>query len=69
MLVESNKLKKDKTQKKEVKEANIAKRSNKQYRKEFQCKELLFDLNNKKDSLTLNKAEGKLLEQFKQIEI
>ena len=29
MLAKSNKLKKDKTQKKEVKEANIAKRSNK----------------------------------------
>ena len=35
MLIESNRLKRDKTQKKEVKKANIAERSNKQYKKEF----------------------------------
>ena len=69
MLAESNKPKKDKMQKKEVKEANIAKRSNKQYKKEFQYKELPFNLNNKEGSLMLSKAKGKLLEQFKQTEI
>ena len=69
MLAESNKTKKDKTQKKEVKEANMAERSDKQYKKKFQCKKSPFDLNNKKGSFTLSKAEGKLLEQLKQTEI
>ena len=35
MLAESSKPKKDKAQKKEVKKANIAEKSNKQYKKEF----------------------------------
>ena len=68
MLVETSKPK-DKTQKKEVKKANIAKRSNKQYKKKFYYKELPFNLNNKEDSLMLSKAKGNLLEQFKQLEI
>ena len=65
MLIESNKPKKDKTQKKEVKEANIAERRNKQYKKKLQYKELPFDLNNKKGSFILSKVLGNLLEQFK----
>ena len=69
MLAEPNKPKKDKTQKKEVKKANIAKRSNKQYRKEFQYKELPFNLNSKEDNFTLSKEKEKLLEQFKQTKI
>ena len=69
MLAKPVKTKKEKAQKKEVKEANIAERSNKQYKKEFQYKELPFNLDNKKGSLTPNKAEGKLLEQFKRTEI
>ena len=69
MLIKPTKPKKDKIQKKEVKEANIAKRSNKQYKKEFQCKELPFNLNNKEDSLILSKTKKKLLKQFKQIKI
>ena len=47
----------------------MAERGNKQYKKEFQYKESPFDLNNKKGSLMPNKAEGRLLEQFKRIEI
>ena len=47
----------------------MAKRGDKQYKKEFQYKELLFNLNNKESSLTLSKAKGKLLEQFKRAEI
>ena len=61
MLIESTKLRKEKTKKKEVKEANIAERSNKWYKKAFQYKESPFDLNNKKDSLMLSKSKEKLL--------
>ena len=47
----------------------MAERGNKWYRKEFQYKELLFNLNNKEDSLILSKKKEKLLEQFKRTEI
>ena len=69
MLAESSKPKKDKLQKKEIKEANIAKRSNKWYKKEFQCKEFPFNLDNKEGSLIISKEEERLLKQFKQIKI
>ena len=68
MLVTATKPKRDKTQKKEVKKANIAKRSNKQYKKQFQYKELPFDLDNKKGSLIISKVKSNLLEQFKLLE-
>ena len=70
MLAKSIKTKKkEMQQKKEVKEVNIIKKDNKQYKKQFQCKELLFDLNNKKESLIKKEIKDNLLKPFKLLRI